>query len=119
MSAETSSSKSKKSSKKMSKRSSEPSVKAPPVPEAKRTSTRSVVGKRWRGQKHWAITTPAKVAALNAERAPHEADPNAVTIEAYFINRGIRDPVRQAAMKTYTNLRKARMDVFDKIFETF
>ena len=75
-------------------------------------------GKKWAGQKHVTTRTAADVVDERSLQAKY-AHPNAVTLDGYFTRKGVRDPVKRAAMMAYTKVRRATVAAFDEIFAKF
>jgi hypothetical protein len=76
-----------------------------------------LVGRTYRGEGAPPITTPDAVAELHAMQAPFSAKPGAMSIQVYFITKGIDNPILQASMAAYTKVRIATVEDFDEIFE--
>jgi hypothetical protein len=76
------------------------------------------IGKSYRRQKFMPVRTPESVAADAALHAKF-ADPDAMPLSAYFVRRGITDPVKQAGMAAYTRLRAATLSAWDSIFASY
>ncbi len=74
------------------------------------------VGRTYRGEASPPITTLAAVEAVQAARAEHAKKPGAVDIRVYFVHKGIDNPILQASMLAYTDIRTAPVEVFDDIF---
>lgn len=81
---------------------------APPTP----------VGKQWRGQRHFAITTPEQ-AQLAADTQKKYNKPGAISLEAYLAQIGIRDVVVVAARKAHTTVRFATVEDWTTIFANY
>ena len=75
-----------------------------------------MVGRTYRGEVSPPITTPEAVAALQVTRAEHARKPGAVDLHVYFVVRGIGNPILQASMSAYTDVRTAPIEVFDRLF---
>lgn len=86
--------------------------------KTEKKSEAPAVGRKWKGEPFPAVKTVEQVQEENALRAQY-ADDNAMSIEAYFVHKRIRNPVMQAAMAAYTKVRKATVAAFDEIFSTF
>lgn len=76
------------------------------------------IGKQWKTQPHAVIATPEDLEAQRAEQEPYNK-PDAVTLDVFCVMRGIRDPVRIAAMRAYTAITKATVSDWTDIFKTF
>ena len=74
--------------------------------------------KTYKGQRSVQVATAETVAANMKLQAAYE-DVHAVPLSTYFALRGIKDPVFQGAMMTYTKVRRATLTAFDQIFATF
>lgn len=74
------------------------------------------IGRTYRAEVGVPITTPSAVAARAAARATHAGKPGAVDVLVYFVSRGIDNPILQASMLAYTEVRVAPPEVFDEIF---
>ena len=75
-------------------------------------------GKKFAGQRFYSTSTPTARANSAAEQAKYNK-PNACSLNAYFATHGISDPVLRAMMEAFTPVRRATMDDWNKIFETF
>ena len=76
------------------------------------------LGKSWKGQTFVPVKTVEGVQAdADAQKAYDK--PGAITIEAYFAMKGQRNPVHQAMMRTYTNIKRATVEDWDTIFASF
>jgi hypothetical protein len=75
-------------------------------------------GKTFRGQKFPPIRTAESVQRDVDAQKPFNK-PDAVAIEVYFAVKGIRNPVSQAAMRAYTNIKRATVADWDAIFSKF
>lgn len=74
------------------------------------------LGRTFRGEASPPITTPEAVAAAQARSAAHAVKPGAVALQVYFVARGISNPILQASMLAYTDVRIAPVEDFDEIF---
>jgi hypothetical protein len=77
-----------------------------------------VLGKKWAGEKFPTVKSAADVVA-SQELQKEYVHENAVPLSVYFTKRRINDPVKQAMMFAFTKVRKATIEAFDEIFETF
>lgn len=78
----------------------------------------SDLGKQYKGQKHYPVTTVEAEAERRQEQAPFDK-PDAVTIEVWFAHRKHRDLVKQAMMRAYTKIKTATLSDWDTIFANF
>lgn len=76
------------------------------------------VGKSYKGQKFAPITTEEEIRAVQQVQEPFNKE-GAVPLEVWFSMHEVRDPVKQAAMRAYTKVRRATPDDWDNIFKTF
>lgn len=74
------------------------------------------IGRTYRGEAAVPITTSAAVAAAMTARVALGSKPGAVPIHVYFVGRGIDNPILQASMLAYTDVRIAPPEDFDEIF---
>lgn len=79
-------------------------------------ATQPTLGRTYRDEGSAPIRTPSMVSAVQAKRAEYERKPNAVGIQVYFVARGINNPIEQASMLAYTDIRTAPVEDFDEIF---
>lgn len=75
-----------------------------------------VMGRTYRGETSPPITTPGAAAEVRAKQDAHAKKPDAVSIQVYFVNKGIDNPIVQASMLAYTDVRIAPIEDFDEIF---
>lgn len=75
-------------------------------------------GKQYKGQVFVPITDPEVLLVEQAAQAPFDK-PDAIPMEVYFSMRGIRNPVAQAAMRAFTNIRRATQADWDEIFKAY
>ena len=91
-------------------------LRAVPTESADKHAT--TLGKSYRGQQFVPIKTPDIVAADRKAARPYERKEGAITLDAYFGLRKVRDPVMRASMSKFTKVRKATPEDFDAIFKT-
>ena len=89
------------------------------TPKSTEGTTTPKLGKKFSGEKFPTIVDGSVEIPLQIEVKKFGQAKNAITIEAYFIKRGHRGVVMQAAMKTRTKIRKATVEVFDEVFKGF
>jgi len=77
---------------------------------------KATVGRTYRGEAAPPITTPEAVAARWQASRVHASKPGAVALGDYFVIRGHNDPILQASMLAYTDVRVAPVEDFDAIF---
>jgi hypothetical protein len=74
------------------------------------------LGRTFRGEVSPPITTAEAVASARDRGAAMAAKPGAVTIQVYFVAKGFDNPILQASMLAYTDVRTATHEDFDEIF---
>lgn len=74
------------------------------------------IGRVYSGEVSPPITTPRAIAASQALGAPYAEKAGAVAIHVYFVARGVSNPILQASMLAYTEVRVATNEDFDEIF---
>jgi hypothetical protein len=82
----------------------------------KRTDPAPPLGRTFKGETSPPITTPEAVAAGQARAAEHAGKAGAVALEVYFVARGHSNPILQASMRAFTDVRAATLEDFDEIF---
>lgn len=87
------------------------------MPQDNRDDKAPTVGRTYRNELASPITTPEIVAARLDRASEHAAKPGAVSIQVYFVTRGIDNIILQASMLAYTEIRTAPIEVFDDIFD--
>lgn len=87
------------------------------MPQDNRDDKVPAVGRTYRGELAPPITTPETVAARLDSAFEHAVKPGAVSIQVYFVTRGIDSVILQASMLAYTEIRTAPVEVFDEIFD--
>jgi len=88
------------------------------VATKKQDTEEVILGKKFAGEKFPTVKSAEDVAAERELQKQFEHE-NAVPLSVYFTIRRITDPVKQAMMEAYTKVRKATLEAFDEIFETF
>lgn len=78
----------------------------------------AATGKTWKGQKFPPIRSAESVKQDVDAQKPYDK-PDAVALEVYFAVKGIRNPVSQAGMRAYTNIKRATVADWDAIFSKF
>jgi hypothetical protein len=76
------------------------------------------LGKQWRGQRFAPIQTSAGLQAIADVQREYDK-PDAVSIDVYFAQRKVRDPVVIAGMMAYTVVRKATIEDWNTIFVNY
>lgn len=80
------------------------------------SATTVAIGRTFRGETSPPITTPEAVAAAQARGAERASKPGAIAVQVYFVVKGIHNPILQASMLAYTDVRTATTEDFDEIF---
>ncbi len=75
-------------------------------------------GKAWKGQKFSPIRSAESVKREVDAQKPYDKE-GAVTLDVYFALKGIRNPVQQAGMRAYTNIKRATVTDWTAIFSKF
>lgn len=75
------------------------------------------VGRTYHGEMSPPITTAEAVAKTQARRAEYAGSPEAIPIHVYFVVKGHQNPILQASMLAYTDIRVATVEAFDEIFD--
>ncbi len=81
-------------------------------------TTESSTGKTWKGQKFPPVRSAESVKRDSDAQKPYNKD-GAIGLEVYFAMKGIRNPVQQAGMRAYTNIKRATVADWDAIFSKF
>ncbi len=76
----------------------------------------AAMGRTYRGQASPPITTAEAVAKVQATQAEFATKPGAVDVRVYFAGKGIDNPILQASLLAYTDVRTATPEDFDKLF---
>lgn len=87
-------------------------------PQKKHGTDPLVLGKKSRTEQFSTVKTAEQVQEEQDINKEHDA-PDAVTLEAYFSLKGIRNPTKRAMMVAYTKVKRATVAAFDEIFSTF
>jgi hypothetical protein len=74
------------------------------------------VGRTFRGETSVPITTPEAIVEAQELAAASSGKTGAVSLQVYFVARGIHNPILQASMLAYTQARVAPPEDFDEIF---
>lgn len=86
------------------------------MPQDQDDKGQAMVGRMYRGEAAPPVTTPEAIKSAQAAHATYAGKPNAVPIHVYFVGRGIDNPILQASMLAYTDVRVAPPEDFDEIF---
>lgn len=81
-------------------------------------TTESGTGKTWKGQKFPPIRSAESVKKDVDAQKPYDKE-GAITLDVYFSIKSIRNPVSQAGMRAYTNIKRATVADWDAIFSKF
>jgi hypothetical protein len=76
------------------------------------------MGKQYRGQRFYPVRSVADIQAARVAQAPYTKE-GAVPLHAFFVIDGVRDKVKQAAMRAYTQVKEATPEDWRVIFKDF
>ena len=87
------------------------------MPTKDDTKAPATVGRTYRGEASPPITTAEAAASLQEKRKSFSEKPGAKSLQVYFVEKGIDNPILQASMAAYTDVRMATVEDFDAIFD--
>ncbi len=77
------------------------------------------MGKKYAGEKFPSIKTEEQALKEIHDLNTVGAEEGAVDLDHYFVLRSHKDPTMQAAMRAFTDLRKATPEKWDEVFKDF
>lgn len=81
-------------------------------------TTTAATGRTWKGQEFPPVRTEEDVKEQADLQRQYDKE-GAITLDVYFAQKGIRNPVQHAGMRAYTKITRATVEDWDAIFEKF